>query len=475
MTLQSKPHGRPVDVEAREYYAGLLRPVFEGRKFILAGGPATSLGRKARALAALGTSRPLLLAFGEGMGEVPGPEAGELHVFDIRARDIVDQLLREEATLRELPSNVAAMIDRWDPDHSARVLCSPGDVPRVAGRESYAGRRPDWIALEDKTTVDALWDAAGVHRVPSRVVSAEYHELVAAAAALDQGLGTVWAADIKSGVHGGAVGLRWVRPGNDGLAAAESLCEIADRVRVMPFLEGIPVSIHGIVFDDDVTVFRPVEMIVLRPRQGDRLLYAGSSNWFDPTPQDREAMRRAARRVGLALRQRVGYLGAFTMDGVLSPDGFVPTELNPRTGAGLGTLMEGLVGFPFEPLCWAAAEGERLAFRPDLLERAVLDSADRHRAGGGFVVTNTVFDTSSSFDLERDGTEYREALGDAVPVAKLVAGPNPAGGFLSFSLDPVRNRPGAPAAPDMARALRFSDRRLGTAFGGLVTATDLRQ
>ncbi len=471
MTRQSR---RPVDAEAREYYTALLRPVFEGRRFILAGGPASSLARKARALAALGAARPFLLAFGEGMGEVPGPETGELHVFDIRARDVVDQLLREEATLRELPSNVTAMIDRWDPDHSARVLCSPGDVPSVAGRESYAGRRPDWIALEDKTTVDALWDAAGVHRAPSRVVPAEYSELVAAAAALDRGLGTVWAADIKSGVHGGAVGLRWVRPGDDGLSAAESLCDIADRVRVMPFLEGIPVSVHGIVFGDDVAVFRPVEMVVLRPPEGDRLLYGGSSNWFDPTPQDREAMRHAARCVGLALRQRVDYLGAFTIDGVLSPDGFLPTELNPRTGAGLGTLIGGLADFPLEPLCWAVAEGERLAIRPGLLERAVLDSADRHRAVRGFVVTDTVFDTSSTFDLERDGTEYREAHGEEAPVAKLVAGPNPVGGFLSFSLETVRNRPGAPAAPEMARALRFADRRLGTAFGRLETARDVR-
>ena len=475
MTRQSRHHSRPANVEAHEYYTALLRPVFEGRKLILAGGPAASLGRKARALAALGADRPFLLAFGEGSGEVPGPETGELHVFDIQARDVVDQLLREEATLRELPSNVRTMIDRWDPDHSARVLCSPGDVSMVAGREAYARRRPDWIALEDKTTVDTLWDAAGVRRAPSRVVPADYRELAAAAADLDQGLGTVWAADIKSGVHGGAVGLRWIRPGADGRAAAESLRETADRVRVMPFLEGIPVSIHGIVFDDGVAVFRPVEMVVLRPREGDRLLYAGSSNWFDPTPQDRNAMRSTARRVGRVLRERDDYLGAFTIDGVLSADGFLPTELNPRTGAGLSTLTEGLADFPFEPLCWAAAEGERLAFRPAVLERAVLDSADRHRMGGGHVVTNTVLDGSIGFDLVRDGTEYREAPEEELPVARLVAGPNPIGGFLSFTLDPVRNRPGTSAAPAMARALRFADRRLGTAFGPLVTAKNVRQ
>lgn len=473
MTRQSGRHSRPVDVEAREYYTALLRPIFEGRRFILAGGTAVSVGRKARALAALGTAKPFLLAFGEGTGELPDPEDGHLHLFDIQARDLVDQLLQEEATLRHLPGNIRAMIDRWDPDGSARVLCSPGDVSMVAGRETYAVRKPAWIALEDKTAIDAFWDAAGVQRAPSRVVPSRHRELIAAAAVLDQGLGTVWVADARSGIHGGAVGLRWVRPGEDGKAAADALHEIADRVRVMPFLEGIPVSMHGIVFDDAVAVFRPVEMVVLRPRGSDRLLYAECSNWFDPGLKDRDAMRSLARRVGHALRERVDYRGAFTMDGVLSRDGFVPTELNPRTGAGLSTLMAGLVDFPFQPLCWAVTEGERLGFRPALLERAVLDSADRHRVGGGSVTTDTTFD-ANIFDLVRDGIEYREAREDEIPVATLVADPNPIGGFLSFSLDPVRNQPGTSAAPEMCRALRFADRRLGTEFGRLSAARNVR-
>ena len=473
----SKPPGQPtlsVAEEARRYYEALLRPVFEGRKFIHAGGLAAGLGREARSLAALGAAKPFILAYGKGTGDIPGPEEARLHVLDIRGRDIVDQHLQAETALKRLPRNVRAMIDSWDPDSSARVLCAPGDVSTIAGRKSYARRKPAWKALEDKTAIDAFWDAAGVGRPPSRVVAAERRAIIAAADALDEGSGTVWAADVKSGIHGGAVGLRWVRRGEDGNAAADSLCEIADRVRVMPFLEGIPISIHGIVFDDAVAVFRPVETITLRPQEGDRLLYAGCSNWFDPRTEDRDAMRRTARRVGMALRQRVDYRGAFTMDGVLSHTGFVPTELNPRTGGGLRTLMAGLGDFPFVPLCRAVTEGERLAFRPALLERAVLASADQHRAGGGQVVTDTTFDVSRTFNLVRDGTEYREARENEPPVAKLVAGPHPLGGFLSLSLDPIRNEPGTPAAPEMVCALRFADRRLGTGFGPLETARDVR-
>ena len=64
---QSRPPAQPtvsVAEEARRYYEALLRPVFEGRKFIHAGGLAAGLGREARALAALGAARPFLLAYG---------------------------------------------------------------------------------------------------------------------------------------------------------------------------------------------------------------------------------------------------------------------------------------------------------------------------------------------------------------------------------------------------------------------------
>ena len=50
-TELSKPPGHRSDLvkaEAREYYTALLRPLFEGRRFIHAGGLAVGLGREAR-------------------------------------------------------------------------------------------------------------------------------------------------------------------------------------------------------------------------------------------------------------------------------------------------------------------------------------------------------------------------------------------------------------------------------------------
>ena len=183
----------------------------------------------------------------------------------------------------------------------------------------------------------------------------------------------MWAADARDGLHGGAFGLRWVRPGDDGRKSFASLSRTANRIRVMPFLEGIPASIHGIVFRDAVAVFRPVEMVVLRPTTGDRLLYAGCATAFDPKPGDREAMRDFAHRVGTALRERVGYRGPFGVDGIVAEEGLLPTEMNPRSGAAFTPLGQGLGGLPLTP----SGDRGRAARLPTRSART------RRRRGGG--------------------------------------------------------------------------------------------
>ena len=332
---------------ANAYYRGLLRPVFEGRKFLVAGPVAVGLGGLARQLRALGAERPFLIAGNAGTGTGPTPDEAELRVLGIRGGDILTEHRNLHRALEGMPADVQGAVDAWDPAGTARcIFASPlGRSLPVAGRKPYGGRPAAWAELEDKVRIDAFWDAARVARAPSRVVAADYGALQTAASVLDRGRGTVWAADAREGLHGGGLGLRWVRPGDDGRASFASLARMADRVRVMPFLEGIPASIHGVVFPDAVAVFRPVEMVVLRPRTGDRLLYAGCATAFDPSPADRAAMRDFAYRVGAALRQTVGYRGPFGVDGVLCEDGFRPTELNPARGG----RARAVVGGPRRP------------------------------------------------------------------------------------------------------------------------------
>ncbi len=120
-------------------------------------------------------------------------------------------------------------------------------------------------------------------------------------------------------------------------------------------------------------------------------------------------MRQLARRVGAALREQVGFRGSFSIDGVLAEEGFLPTELNPRLGGGMSTLAGALGDFPLTPLCLAIAEGERLDYRPELLEQAVLEAADAHRVcGGGRAIRRKLTETGT-LDLRRDGDDYREA------------------------------------------------------------------
>ena len=68
----------------------------------------------------------------------------------------------------------------------------------------------------------------------------------------DGGDGVVLAIDAQEGWTGGTHGVRRVRRAGE-LGAALKGWDGGDRfVRVMPFLQGIPCSIHGIVFPSDV-------------------------------------------------------------------------------------------------------------------------------------------------------------------------------------------------------------------------------
>jgi hypothetical protein len=196
-----------------------LRPLFAGRKVVLTGGPLAGLTGVCRRLRELGAERPFLLATGLGTGEVPDPEEAEWCVVEVRAPDIVAEIRAAMRMLRLLPPDVVDALDRWDPERRALVL-SPmfNELPEIAGRRVYGPRRPEWRRLEDKVLVDALWDELGVTRASSEVVAAELMGAPLAAAFL---------------------GAR------------------CDRARVMPFLEGIPRSIHRVVFPDGVATFRP--------------------------------------------------------------------------------------------------------------------------------------------------------------------------------------------------------------------------
>jgi hypothetical protein len=349
-----------------------------------------------------------------------------------------------------------------------------GDVPEVAGRPRYGGREIRWAALEDKVRIDAFWDAAAVRRAPSRIVAAEGSALRAAGRELDRGHGTVWAGDARDGIHGGASVTFWVESEETAELAADRITGRCDRARVMPFLEGIPCSIHGIVFPEAVSVFRPVELLTLRRPGPDRLLYAGTATYWDPGDADREAMREVARRVGASLRTRVGFRGLFTVDGVMSEQGFVPTELNPRAGAGLRGLVGAIPELPFAPLAMAVQAGETLDFRPELLESLVLEAADAKRGGGCSTSFRGELGRTETHGLVEESGHYRLAEADEAGSATLVIGPSDHGGFLAFAPNADRISRGPSVAPRVVDAFRVADRSLGIPLGPLEPALPVR-
>ena len=443
-----------------------LRPLFAGRKVVLTGGPLAAMTGTCRRLRELGVERPFLLATGTGTGELPGADEAEWCVVEVRAPDIIAEIRAAMGLLRLLPDDVLAALDRWDPAREALVL-SPmfNELLEIAGRRVYGPRRPEWRRLEDKVVVDALWDDLGVARAPSEVVPAEAAALRAAAGRPDRGAGTAWAADARQGFNGGAWGLRWVRSDQDAAEAVAFLAARCDRVRVMPFLEGIPCSIHGMVFPGEVATFRPVELVTLRQPGSNRLRYAGAATFWDPPAADREVMRDLARRVGAGLRERVGYRGAFTVDGVLTAQGFLPTELNPRLGAGLSMMTRDLPDLPVGLLHWALIEGEPLAFGAGELESQVLATADRRRAGGAWTVTERPTEGTSDLPVVLRGGTCRPAGADEPTDGLLSFGPSGVGGFVRLALDPDRIPVGPPVAPLAVAAFALADKRFGAGIG----------
>jgi hypothetical protein len=473
------PEPEPVDEAATEekYWTELLRPLFVGRRVVVTGGPVAGLVSRARLAHELGSERPFILGTeGVGTGELPASNGAEWLALDPpETTSFMEAIRAGQAVLADLPSKARAALDRYDPDHSAIVLASfLNDLPEVAGRKCLNFRKPEWVALEDKTVIDGLWDRAAVAHEPSEIVAATREALHRAVDRLDHGHGTVWVGDARDGIHGGAEGARWIRASDDVDEAVEFLGAHCDRARVMPFLEGIPCSIHGLVFADYVAALRPVEMVTLRRPRGNQLLYAGVASYWDPSPQDRNYMRDLARRVGTTLRETVAYRGAFTVDGVMTEHGFRPTELNPRFGVGLNALTRGLPHVPTQLLCDVVGAGIRLDYRPQQLEELILKQGDEKRGGGTWraVTTHAMPIENRAVAKGRDG--WRWASDDEPADGWVEAGPGPIGGFIRLTLNASRTPKGPSVAPTACDFYRFADEQLGTELGPLEPARSVR-
>lgn len=450
-----------------DWWRAPLRELIAGRRVILAGGVAAGWTPTVPTLRELGAADVLVVAL-EKAGAGPQPDA--LVVVDEVADDPHDPMGALRAGLRKLldpPARVVAAVEAFDPGHDAVVFGHfLGEASAFVGRPVVAHRRPSWVALEDKTRLADVLARAGVPGPPSVVVSLE--EAATARRRLDAGAGTVWAADASGGYHGGGALTRWV---TDDARAADVTAELRGRcrrVRVMPFLEGVATSVHGIVLPDGVAVLRPVELVTLR--RGHDLRYSGCATFWDPPAAVRDEMRAAARRVGEALRDAVGFRGAFTLDGIATDAGFRPTELNPRFGAGLNVITHGLGGVPLGLVLDVVVAGRPLGIRARDLEAEILATADASRAGGTWQLHVPTSAPVHGRAARFDGTAWHwadedEAAADGVVVA--------AEGFVRLQFDPARTPAGPSVGPRSVAFWRFADAALGTRLGALTAPPDV--
>jgi hypothetical protein len=458
---------------------GALRRMFAGRPVVISGGPLAGLARLVPDVTDLSGQRPFLLANGVGTGSLPEPGDAESHLLpEGNAASMVQSIHAQIRMLADLPADALAALDAWDPDRRAVVLASPFFTgTEIGDRPLIGGRRPEWEALEDKTIADALWDAAGVPRATARVVASTYDEMTAAARDVDQGLGTVWSGDAREGFNGSGEYVRWVRAEQQARDASDFFALNCDRVRVMPFLDGVPCSIHGVVFPDGVAALRPVEMVILRGVDGvgDQFVYGGMSTHWDPPDRDREAMRGVARQVAERLAAQVGYLGGFSVDGVLTVDGFLPTELNPRFSGGLGAIAKGLPDFPLQLVLAALVSGCDTGLSAAQFEAMLVESADAHRWGGGGLSLASVHPTETD---ERaiivSDNDVRLARDEEPSHGALMLGPSAVGAYLRFEPHADRVLPGRSIAPMVASAFAVADQTWGTDIGRLQPALEVR-
>jgi hypothetical protein len=460
------------DSGVRDAVTARLGELYAGRPVIVGPGVLAGLTPYVAWMRGL-DCRTLVLATARGAGPVPGPcECVVVEVEPPPTAMITEELRVLDRLTHELPDHAVAAIEAFDPDRTGILFTSPfvtTDEP-VLGRPVTGGRPASFLALEDKMLADQIWAAADVPGAPYLIVPVDEEALAAATDRMAGPLGAVWSGDARDGFNGGGNYVRWVPDADARTAAYAFFAPRCDRVRVMPFLDGVPCSIHGFVLPDGTAALRPVEIAILRNVTERTFVYGGLGTTWDPPSADREEMRAIARRVGAHLQAAHGYRGAFGIDGVLTADGFRPTELNTRMSAGATAVSE--VDRRFFTLLQAnLVAGVDTGLTAADVE-GLVPLMDETRTGKTVAVgEGTKVGGADSYPVAWDGTSFEKSSQDTG--STLAVADTPTGFFAT--VDPcVALTPGERLARVNMALLAFMDREYGARFGTLEAAPDLR-
>ena len=146
-------------------------------------------------------------------------------------------------------------------------------------------------------------------------------------------------------------------------------------------------------------------------------------------------------------------VGTFTVDGVITADGFWPTELNPRFGAGINAIARAS-GLPILIVNDLVVGGHDLGRSATLIEEELVERADAHRGGGTWM----------------GGLTHRaESDARVVDSSAVTIGPS----FVRCIYDPASTPTGPSTAQRACDFWAFADREFGTEIGPLIPAPDL--
>ncbi|MBK5268744.1 MAG: hypothetical protein JJE47_15085 [Acidimicrobiia bacterium] len=453
-------------------YRAAIRPFVDGRPILAAFEAATGAVEFAARLRELGALRTYLIAGSRGQEELPVQKTLPHSILGISASSVMDGFRAFDAALADLGDDVVASVNTFDPDGDALVLTAPSaSVASIAQRPVFGARPADWLALEDKLVADRIWQETDTPHAIYRHSSVSMAGLLDAFESLDSGRGMVVTGDNKEGWHGGGEYVRWARTPGDVPAVLDYFEHRSDRVRVMPFLDGIPCSIHGLVVPHRTLTFRPVEMVVLR-RQGNPVFqYAGMATAWDPREEDRTSMKKIASRVGEYLRRSVGYRGAFSIDGVMTAAGFRPTELNPRLSGGFAMQASAIEDLPAGLVNRALAAGHLLDIDWDALEQKMVLASDKTRRGRSTIPLGHLLDVDHRSRVRWESGRWIE---DQPGTATIATGSGIANSMLWFTPDPGSLPVGSSVAPMVCEAIAFANDRWHVGAGHFEAAPDLR-
>ena len=458
----------------------LCAPV-TGRKVICAFEVLAGLTRMVPKLRRWQAQRPLLLADGVGTGPVPSADEAEVEMLTPAPFATLTEQVRARTSPRpRLTPALVAAVDRYDPDRSAVWWMSPvtSNVDLI-GRKVLGGRPPSQATLENKLLIDEMLAAVSTIGPASVTCAASYDALMSATDDVQTRSGAdevVWAGDNRDGINGGADYVRWIRTSDQARAAAEFFAANCARVRVSPFLEGVPCSVHAIVLPDGVVVLLPMELISLRKPEDGRFVYAGMGTSWDPAPADAAEMRSLARALGRYLQRTYRYRGAFGVDGVLTANGFVATELNPRFSGGLTRFAAVAPDAQLELVQINALLGRDIARPAVEVEAAALEQLAANR----FVDVVGMSATPTRETVHVRVRAGRRRLGVAAAehggVGSVQWGPsgNGTGSFVRLAIDNDVVARGDRCAPYGVLLYEFADRMWGTGFGAVTMPRDVR-